>query len=451
MTIVEFRDKLFEAAKKEGFSEYEIYYVSGESFKTTVFEKEVDNYSVNSTRGLSFRGLYNGKMGYAYTEILDEEAILMLIHNARANAQVIENEDKEIIYAGDTNYARVESFNDELTNVSAEQKIKLALDMERLTLEQDPRVKSVKYSGVQSFDESVSIMNSKGLNLTHRLNGAYAVLIPVIKDGDQVNTAVSFRATNRFQELNPGELVKEAVDNAVAYIGAKPVPSGKYRVVLRNDAAADLLEAFSDIFSADRVQKGLSLLKGKVGTAIGSKAVTIIDDPLMKDGLCSMPFDAEGVATCTKEVVREGELVTLLYNLKTAMKDGVKTTGNASKASYASPVGISPTNFCIKPGSKPLDEILRELGDGLYITELQGMHSGANSVSGDFSLAAKGFIITKGVIGRAVEQITIAGNFFKLLMDIEDAGSDLRFGMPSGDGCFGSPALLVRELSVAGK
>jgi PmbA protein len=294
------------------------------------------------------------------------------------------------------------------------------------------------------------IVNSKGLELIHRSNNVFAMLSPVIKDGDMVNNASAYKVTRNFSELNAADLAKEAVDNAMAYIGAQPVKSGTYRIALRNDVASDILATFSGIFSADNVQKGMSMLKGKLGTTIASDKVTVIDDPLLPGGLRSVPFDAEGVAAYTKEVISGGMLKTFLYNLKTAMKDGVKTTGNAAKGSYASPVDTAVFNFYIKPGKKSYDEILQSLGDGILITELQGMHSGANGVSGDFSLGAKGFLIKGGKVEKAVDQITVAGNFYKVLEDVEEIGSDLRFEPPSSAGCFGSPTIILKGLSVAG-
>lgn len=451
MTLNEFKDSLFARAQQEGFSEYEIYYVNGDSFKVTVYEKEIDQYSVNTTIGLSFRGLYNGKMGYAYTEVLDGDAIELLVENAKSNAIAIENDDIEIIYGEKGSYAEVKGFHEELANIGADSKIKLALELEARTYAQDERVQTVEYCVVQSGQGETRIINSKGLDLSYRSNEIFSYVVPVVEADGKKNTAAAYKGTYNFQDIDPEELAKEAVDNALAYLGAEPADSGKYRVALRNDIAADFLDTFAGVFSADNAQKGLSLLKGKVGTKIASDKVTLIDDPLLEDGLTSAPFDSEGVPTYTKEVIREGRLETLLHNLKTALKDGVKTTGNASKASYASPVGVSPANFYIKPGEKDRDTLLAEMGDGLLITELQGMHSGANGVSGDFSLAAKGFLIEGGKVVRPVEQITVAGNFFKVLEDIVEVGSDLRFGLPSGGGCFGSPTLLIRELSVAGK
>ena len=168
------------------------------------------------------------------------------------------------------------------------------------------------------------------------------------------------------------------------------------------------------------------------------------------NGGASAAFDGEGVATRTKDVIEKGRLVTFLHNLKTAKKDGVEPTGNASRASFKSPVGISPTNFFIQPGEKSYDQLVADLSDGIIIIDVQGLHSGANPVSGDFSLGAYGYLVEKGKVVRPVDQITIAGNFFKLLAAVEEVGSDLQFGTPGPRGHIGSPSLLISSLSVAG-
>ena len=114
--------------------------------------------------------------------------------------------------------------------------------------------------------------------------------------------------------------------------------------------------------------------------------------------------------------------------------------------------GLSrPTNFYIEAGKASYEELLEELKEGLLITDLAGTHSGANAITGDFSLAAKGFYISQGKVVKAVEQITVSGNFFQLLKDILAIGKDLKFTLPSASSHYGSPSLLIKELAVAGK
>jgi PmbA protein len=194
------------------------------------------------------------------------------------------------------------------------------------------------------------------------------------------------------------------------------------------------------------LQERIEFSIGRVGEKIAADCVTLMDDPLMPHGEGSRPFDAEGVASRTKVVIDGGELKTLLYNLKTARKDGVKTTGNASKAGYGAPVRVAPTYFFFAPGSLSLEGLMEKMGDGLVLTELEGLHSGANSVSGDFSLSAKGFSVKAGKKADAVEQITIAGNFFEMLKQVRAMGADLKF--PGSN--VGSPSVDIGEMAIAG-
>ena len=180
---------------------------------------------------------------------------------------------------------------------------------------------------------------------------------------------------------------------------------------------------------------------------VAAPCVTIVDDPLREEGYATCPFDAEGVAAYKKTVVEAGKLMTLLHNRKTAAKAGVKSTGNASKASYAAPVKVAPTNFYMEPGDISFDALVEKLGKGLISTDVAGLHSGANAVSGDFSLLCSGFLVEDGKKGRAVKQITVAGNFLKLLESIEAIADDLKF--PSNP--IGCPSVLVKGMSIAGK
>jgi PmbA protein len=450
MLLREFKERVFSLAEKEGFSEFEIYYSKSDDLSINVYETELEKYSVSSDMGVSFRGIYNGKMGYSYTENLDEAAVEMLVNSAKDSAVSIENEDEEFIYDGKDTYSKVKGFNEALAEVSADEKIKLALELERVAREKSERVVNLSFCSAGSTEEECGIMNSKGVDVSFKSNHLFAAVVPVVSDGSRMYNGISFRVGRDLSEVNAAGIAEEAVDEALSCIGASSIESGVFKIALRNDAAATMLATFAGAFSAENAQKGLSLLKGKSGQKIAADIVSIVDNPLMEQGLKSSPFDAEGVATYKKDIVERGTLTTLLYNLKTAAKDGVKTTGNAAKTTYSSPVTVAPTNFYIETGHKSFKEIVAYVGEGLLITDLAGTHSGANPVTGEFSLAAKGFVIENGEVGRPVEQITIAGNFFKLLENIEEIGNDLKFDMPSGSGYFGSPTIAVRDISVAG-
>ena len=400
--------------------------------------------------GISFRGLYNGKMGYAYTEIMDDEAVELLVAQAKSNAEIIEKEDAEIIFGGSKNYQEFNNYNEELSTVSADEKIKLTLKLEEELYKSSDKIINTGECSIGSQEGERRIINSKGLDLYTKSNVIFAAVVPVVQQEGQVNTGLEFNITNDINEIDVNRIAKDSVEEALAHFGASSVKSGKYRAIFRNSASALMLLTFAGIFSADNAQKGLSLLKGKVGENIGSEALTIVDDPFVKGSMFSTPFDGEGVAAFRKNVIEKGQLKTLLHNLKTAAKDGVQSTGNGSKASYSSPVEVAPTNLCIEPGVKSYEELIRTLDNGIIITDVEGTHAGANPVSGDFSLAAKGFLVENGEVVRPVEQITVAGNYYEVMKNVEEVGADVKISFPMNYICY-SPSILVKELSIAGE
>jgi PmbA protein len=444
--LEQFKDRLFAAAKQKGFISCEIYCVNYSSFQVKIFEGEIREYKNAGDAGLSFRGTWKGKMGYAFTERIGDDAIPFLLDNAAENAEIIEDSDVEDLFTGSPSYPDVKLYSESLAKVTPEEKIALALKMEKAAMDYDGRVAAVDYCGVETGERECYIANSLGLSVSEKGNGISIYSFPrVIGEDGQVKVHGDIRTEKNLGVFDPEEFGRKTARKALSYLGAESVPAGTYRAILDRDAMGDLLATFVSVFSAEEAQKGFSLLKGRLGGKIAADIVSIRDDPLLDQLPGSAVFDGEGVAARNKIVVENGVFKTFLHNRKTAKKDGVEPTGNGFKSSFKTAVGIAPSNFYIASGTGNREELIAGMGDGLIITNLEGLHSGANSVSGDFSLSAEGFLIRDGKIARPVEQITIAGNFFSLLRDIIDVASDLEF-----KGNVSSPSVLVRELSVAG-
>ena len=454
MNLDQFIENVLQEAQKEGIQAAEIYLSSQDSFRAMCVQGQIANYTVNDTRGLSLRGLYQGKMGYAATEAFDEDAVKQLVIAVKESAELTEDEDVQEIYQGDPKYPRVDNYQPALDEVPEEKKLQLIKDIEQQALSMDDRIVTLNYNMISTTSQETRIVNrivnegeAKGLNLQYRDNMAVCYTSATAKEGDRVATGTGFKVTRNFEELDAASIAREAVEEALFMLKAGPVASGNYRAIIHARCMPDLLGVFAGVFSAESAQKGMSLMAGKEGEMVASEAVTLMDDPLLPGGLASQPFDAEGVATKTKAVIEKGKLTTLMYNLKTARKAGVKTTGNAAKQGYAGAVTVSPSNFYIAPGEKSLEQLMQDMGDGLVITEVSGLHAGANFISGDFSLIAQGYTVKDGKKDAPVEQITVAGNFFQLLRNIRAVGSDLMF--PGSN--IGSPSVDVGEIAVAGK
>lgn len=441
MNIREFSDRVLAAAKAAGIDPAEISCSSNESFSARARLGKLENYQVSDRFGLTLRGKVNGRIGTASTQALDEESIDMLVRGVIESASLIETDEQDEILPPDDHYETVVNMKPELESVTAQQKIALAMDIDRIVTSGDKRI-TPQYANVASGSETFALRNSLGLDLAHSSNMIYAYTSVVAKEEERTATGMQILWGYGLEDIPADKLAKEAIDDALSKVNAGRMKSGTYPVVIKNSAMADLLTTFSGVFSADNAQKGLSLLAGREGEKIASELVTLIDDPLMPMGLGSCPFDREGAATYKKNVIEHGVLTTLLHNRKTAKKAGVKTTGNAAGAGR-----VAPSNFYIAPGEKSCAQLMEEMGDGLLLTEVSGLHAGANAVSGDFSLLSRGFEVKGGKPVRAVEQFTVAGNFYTLLAEIEAVGNDLIFeGSP-----IGSPCVAVKSLSVAGE
>jgi len=451
MDYTEFKDKCFTAAVRHGFDSWELYYAKSSKFSVRVKNGEIAEYKNAGKFGLSFRGIYKKKMGYVFTERMDASIIDMLMEKAVENAMIINTDDTELLFRMKAVYPEALSYNPAINGLSAGEKIQMALDMEKTALATDSRVTAVDYCTVLNGEGEVCISNSYGLDLSHRSNVFCACLQPKAEEKGIVKTWYDFWQGRDLTDFSPEKLARSTVYTCLTYLTAKTIPSGKMAVLFSPIAAIELFSAFAGIFFAERAQKGFSMLGNKVGESIASPVVTIHDDGICKNSIGSVPFDSEGVPCGNKIVIDKGILLTLLYNLKSAEKGRTTSTGNGFKPNFRAPVETACTNFYVEPSDISLEQMISGLSYGINITELKGLHSGANSITGDFSLSASGLLIEHGQITRPVEQIVVSGNFYDLLHNITLVGNDLRFGMPESLGTIGMPSILVCNLAIAGK
>ncbi len=448
MDLKKFKDKLIKKGVEKGLDDCEVYFSSGDVFKIKVFNGEISEYQDSSTAGVAFRGIYNGQIGYSYSEKISEDIIDIIIENVILSATLTENSDKEYIYEGSENYEDIEVWDKDVTSV--ENKIKLALEIEKYAKESCEFIDMVTVT--LGFGSSfTNIENSKGLNLQEDYSLCYAVIETIIKKDNDTKFSHEIWAGKNFDELELQKFVDKCIKKTLEKIGAKTVKSGKYNILLTNEIASDFLEMFSSIFSAESVQKGFSILKNEIGNTIASKKISINDSGIVKGSLSNTSFDSEGVNTSNTELIKNGKLLSYLYNLKMAKKNNVAPTGNGYRSGYKGSVAISPTNFFIKSGELSFEKMIDKLQNGIIIETLQGQHAGANAVSCQFSLQATGKLVEDGKVVRPVDDIVISGNFLELLKNVAEVGSDFEFQLPSGSTSFGAPSLLVENISVAGE
>ena len=448
MTYQEFKQAVIREAEALGITEYEIYYQAEESTSVSAFCHELNQFTSSVEGGLCFRCIAEGRMGYAATEALDEEQAKRIVRTAYDNALSLETDDPAFLVAGGQEYAEIQREAYELPKT--DELIRKVLDTQEALYAADSKVVDGCSTQGLSIAMELAMYNSKGLDLSYRNNMAALIVGAVVSDGAEMENDYQIKV-GKLDTLDSEALTAKAAKTALTKLGGEVPPTAVCPVVFDPEAMSDLLSTFSSIFSSEAAQKGLSKLGDKEGTAIASPAVTVVDDPFYKDNPMPLPFDAEGSPTYCKNIIEKGELKTLLYNLKTAALAGKKTTGNASKGGYNSSIGLRPFTMYLQAGEFTEEELLAQAGEGVYINSLGGLHAGADPVTGDFSLQSAGYLIRDGKKGAHVKAFTVAGNFYDLLNKIVAVGSNLELPMATGSTAFGSPSVLVKDLSIAGK
>lgn len=448
MEYSEMKEAIRQAVAEAGITEYEIYYAEAESAEVETLLKEADKFTTTKSAGICFRCITDGKMGYASTECMEKEEAYRIVAAAKENAALLEVEEEVFIHDGKEEYPVLEKA--ERPPAGAKELIKAAVSIQEELFAKGEAVSAGSQSSAGTVAGKIGIYNSKGVDLYDGYRFDIAVSVAILQKESEMYYGFDY-ALGELKDIETKILSENAYQESAGTIGAKPVKTGRYSVVLKNRQMRALLSHFSTIFSADEAQKGLSLLNGKEGSRIASDTVTIIDDPMFEGGMIRRSFDDEGVAAKKKTVVENGVLNTLLYDLRTAAKAGKTSTGNGTKADYDAPVEVMPTQMYFKPGDCTFGELLNFAGTGLVITQLNGMHAGADTTSGDFSLNASGYYFENGQRCYPVNQITVAGNFYDVLKSIKKAADDMEMGIPHGSTTIGAPSVLIADMSVAGE
>lgn len=437
--------KFYELAKENHFEAADLYTRINHSLSLSVFHGEIDSVNEHETRLVTARGIINRKFGAATTEAIDKDTPEYLINAIARTAKIVENDDPSIIYKGSKKYHKKNVFNKEVLEGNIQEKAGILLEIERKLKEFDSRINEVVSVGYEESASEEKLSNSYGLKLSQK-NAYYSYFAEVTaKDGDEIRSGYKVFASIDKNEFNIDKFVEEAAKDALDKLGSVQCKSKKYPVVLNPETASTLIKAMLNSIDAEEVQKHTSLFEGKLHQQIVSKKLTIIEDPLKK-GIFFKYFDDEGVATNKKFLIKKGVLETYLYTLQTAEKDKVEPTGNGYRA--GSKASADTGCIIIKAGKKTEEEVLAEINEGVYITGLEGLHSGLNAQSGNFSLQAEGFMIRDGKLAEPLSLITIADNLVNMFNNIKEIANNTKLILRNGAEC---PSIFIKKMSVSGK
>jgi PmbA protein len=437
-----------ELALEAGADQADAWCEQSVSLTVRAYEGAVENLTEATSRGVGVRAFSNGRMGYSYGSDLSESGLAALAAAATDHASVTEHDEHNGL-PDDCARAPVAGLTSRgFDKWTTEQKVDLALAVERAARERDRLISNVEDTIYADGHAQIALANSNGFTSSYEQTQCYAYAYALAGEGSDLMTGLGVGTGRGPEALDAEAIGREAADRALALHGARQPKSRRCPVVLDPYVAASFVSIVGGTLSARAVQRGRSLFADKEGEQIADPAIRLVDDGLEPDGLATAPFDGEGVPQQRTVLIDSGRLQAFLFDRYTAHVASRRSTGNGSRGSYRTPPSVGATNLVLAPGEAATEELVGQAGEGLYVMDVSGLHSGVNPASGTFSVGATGRLIENGELGSPVREVTIASDLVSMLTAVRALGAEARW-LPFG-GSVKAPALLIAEMAVGG-
>jgi PmbA protein len=412
-------------AQAEAGEQIEAFVSRGGDTEVRVYEGEVEHFVSAQAEGIGIRVIRDGRTGFAYAGTLEDPAIVEVLAEARDNVQFGTFDE----WAGLATPDGVEVtdqvlWNDELAGYPTERKIELAIELERLTLAADRRVRVDDSNYADAFGEA-AVATTTGIRQWGRENGCYVSVSTLADDGDETQTGFGFSTGRTPTQFDLDRAAREAADRATRLLGAVKPVSGRTTVVFDPFVTAQLLAIISSTLNGEAVVKGRSLFQDRLGDEVAPPFVTLVDDPTNPLAYTATDIDGEGLAARRNALIQDGVLQRFVHNSYSARRAGTSSTGNAVRGGFSGTPGVGALALHLVPGTRTQAELIAGVDHGLLVQSVQGIHSGVNPISGDFSTGAAGLMIRNGAVAEPVREFTIASTLQRMLLDIVEIGGDV--------------------------
>ncbi len=459
--MIELARRAVEATLAAGASDAEAYASEDSEREVRAHGGEVESLTAATKRGIGVRAWIDRRVGYAYGTDLSTAGITSLSQRAASAARIADEDphagppELPVRLMGEmTTKGAPEPLpppvltDDSLGEWGVDRVAGLALAIERAALAADDRVAGVEQAVYADSTERVAIVSSRGIAGEYEATSCYGYTQALAEGEGTRETGLGFDLGRGPASLDPEAIGREAAERAAAMIGAGKPTSRSCPVLLDPTVASSFVSLLGNALAASAVQRGRSPLAGRLGEEVASEAFALHDDGLDPEGFGSAPFDGEGVPHRRTVLVEGGALRTYLYDTYTAHRGEAASTGNAGRSGYRAPPSVSSSNLIVTPGTLSTEQLLIEAGDGVFVDDVAGLHSGVNPVTGVFSVGASGRAIRAGELAEPLREFTIASDLVSMLRAVSAAGTAPRW-VPFG-GSVSTPHLLIAAMTVAG-
>jgi PmbA protein len=424
----------------------EVYVARSADLDVSVHKGDVESLSSAVSEGVGIRVVHGGRQGFAYAGTLDDDALAEVLADARDNASFGTVDEWAAVAEPDgVAPARLDLHRAGVAAMPTADKVAMALELEQQTLAGDPRIR-VESAEYGDADMEMAIATSTGIRASNRRTVCSVTVFAMVADGDDTKTGYGYSVGRDPRELDLSVASGDAVERALRLLGARQPASQRTTMVLEPRMTGALLGILGGTLNGEAVLKGRSLFQGRVGEAIASGVVTLVDDPTMPEAYGASPFDAEGLATRRTPLIESGVLQSFLHNSYTGRRSGSGSTGSAIRGGFKSTPGVGARALSLQPGTLDLDALLAEAGDAVLVQSMTGLHSGVNPISGDFSVGIEGMLVRGGQLTEPIREATVASTLQRMLLEIEAVGSDLEW-LPGGAA---GVTLVIRDVTLSG-
>ena len=435
------------AARAEPGEEVEAFVARSTSLSAKAYDGEVESFTSAETFGVGIRVIRDGRPGFASAGSFDPSVLEDTLAEARDNATYAEPDEWAGLVSPDgVEPPEMDLWRDDLATTSTEAKVQMALDLEAAVRGADPRIFGVRSAGYSEGSGEAAVASSTGLVVGSRGTSCSLSATALAKEGDDTQIGGGFSAGRGVADLDFDEAVADAVLRSTRLLGAKQPATDKVTIVLEPRLAATLLGIAGGTLTGDRVLKGRSPFADRVGEAIASPLLTLVDDPTDPRSFGADSHDGEGLATRVNPLIADGVLQGFLHDGYTGRRSGTASTGSAVRSSRSTPAPGCQA-LVMAAGEQPPEELLAGVDRGLFVQSLNGLHSGVNAVSGDFSVGADGLMIRDGQLAEPVREITLASTLQRLLLGIVAVGNDLDW-RPGGAT---AATMVIADVAMSGK
>ncbi len=433
-------EKIVESAKAKG-AECDVILSKGNSINLSAQGGAIDKYSISGSQIVGVRVIKDQKVGLSYSESFDQGSLDTMLSQALSNSANSDvNEFEQITNLEGTH---IHEDKNSLIESSMDEKVELTLKLESEVRARDKGVQAVPYNGFSEGRGESYYLNSNNCFGFESDSSMSCYTSALIKEGNESSMHYEGALGRDLSKLDIESCITESIDHARNWLGAKAIATGSYDVVFNINELKSLIGCFGSMFSAKSAWDKMNPFRDKMGQVISDTGLTLRDIPAHSLAFSHSFIDSEGTKRADLTLVENGKLVNFYHNHATANYFKTKSTGHGSRGAKGS-LGVSGTHLSFDAGSEssPLN------GEYLEVNSMQGLHSGASFVSGEFSFGASGYLCRDGKRVQPVKGITVAGNFYEMLKNIECIGDKVNSDTYQS---FFSPVIRFSSLKVAGE